>query len=74
VSVARHPHSLAERRRPGLDWRSVPLAVSPRTPPHITVEGARLADTLARAVELAEEMKWNAVGKAGGGATGTAAP
>jgi hypothetical protein len=39
--------------------QTVPLTAAP-APPHIIVEGGRLADTLARAVELAEEVKWDA--------------
>ena len=56
-----------------LRWeQTVPLAASPRTPPHITVEGGRLAETLTRAVELAEEVQWDLAGKAQGERTGTA--
>ena len=53
--------------------RTVPLTAAP-APPHIIVEGGRLADTLARAVELAEEVKWDAAGKAQGERSGTGAP
>ena len=65
---------IALRRFLDQRWeRAVPLTAAPARP-HIIVEGSRLAETLARAVELAEEVKWDAAGKARGVRTGTAAP